>query len=651
MTLFKTITQGGQVNLHQLHMLKQVLMAGVLVALVGGGSYFAWNMSVLPSTDWRQAYERYWARFMLATTSDEKHRELTQLYVPPERVANEALPPQGISPKRRAYQRSVLSVLKDPLILRATRRVEKFAETTAYESLAVGAAALLVILGVWFVIGRGQRLAKHERGNTLVSGKILARIIRKRKKASDLRMGKLPLLKGKETSHILITGTTGSGKTNSFHILLPQIRKRRNRAIIVDVTGDYVSRYYNAKTDLILNPLDMRSLNWHPWADCHLDSHYDVLADAFIQPKGEERDPFWNAASRLVFKTALRKYAAHGNYDIEKLYAFFACESDKEFADFFVGTEAATECSTKNEKTSLSIRSVLKSHIEVLRQLDTIKRDPERNTFLKEESINPAYLKEEPCEINKGNQREKLFSIRDWVMDEKQQGWLFITARADQRKTLRPLISAWIDIAWNALMIMPENDKRRLWFVMDELAALQELPSLQMGLAEGRKYGGCLLAGFQSKPQLEEIYGRNAVESMFNLFNTKIFFRCLEPPTQEWISKVLGDKEEAEATENISFGANSMRDGVSLGRHTRQTPLVLPSELALLEDLECYVKYPGMLPSAKLKITYQPSSVINAISFFLKPEKQRLYGDNKVENLLEDVQDEETSKTIKELQG
>jgi type IV secretory pathway TraG/TraD family ATPase VirD4 len=108
-------------------------------------------------------------------------------------------------------------------------------------------------------------------------------------------------------------------------------------------------------------------------------------------------------------------------------------------------------------------------------------------------------------------------------------GWLFITARADQRQSLTPLISAWMDIAINALMVLPEDYTRRLWFILDELAALQNLPSLQRGLAEGRKYGGCFLAGFQSKPQLEEIYGRSAAETMLDLFNTKIFFRCTEP--------------------------------------------------------------------------------------------------------------------------
>lgn len=75
----------------------------------------------------------------------------------------------------------------------------------------------------------------------------------------------------------------------------------------------------------------------------------------------------------------------------------------------------------------------------------------------------------------------------------KPNSWLFITARPDQRETLRPFLSAWIDIAINALMVMYENQQCRLWFIMDELTALQKLPRLHAGPAEGRKYGECII--------------------------------------------------------------------------------------------------------------------------------------------------------------
>ncbi len=577
MEFFKTVTQGGQVHLHQLRMIKQICIAGLLVALLAGSGYFVWQCQKIPFYAWQRAYETTWAKFMLASTPDTKHKDLFQVYTP--KIG-------------KPYKRSCRSILKDPLLIKTTQQVEGYLLKAATKSLQFGGVAFFLIMALWFLLGRLQKKSEHKRGNTLVSWKCLARLLRKSGEASDLHLENLPLMKNKETSHILITGTTGSGKTNAFHIFLPQIRQRGDRAIVLDITGDFVSQYYNEKTDIILNPLDTRSETWHPWADCHLDSHYDVFAEAMIQPKDGSKDPFWDNASRAILKTALRKYAARKNTNIQKLYTFLLSSTDKEFEDFFRETEAATFAFKNNEKTTHSIRSVLSSQIEGFRQLEPTK---------------------------------EAFSIRKWVSDEKKEGFLFITARPDQREALRPLVSAWMDIALNALMILPENQGRRLWFIMDELAALQKLPRLQAGLAESRKYGGCLLVGFQSKPQLEEIYGRSASDAMLDLFNTKVFFRCTEPNTQQWISKVLGDKEEAEPQENISYGAHHMRDGVSLSRQTRQKPLVMPTELAQLMDLECYVRLPGDVPCTKVQTSYQTPPFNKKEPFQLKPERKRKY--------------------------
>ncbi|MBS0272288.1 MAG: type IV secretion system DNA-binding domain-containing protein [Proteobacteria bacterium] len=609
MPLFKTITQGGQVHIHQLRMLKQILIAGVIVSLIVGIGHFVWNSYHLPLSDWRALSQTSWAKFMIATTSAEQHSKLYQHYIPL---------------RGKPYSRRCLSILNDPFLKEITQEMEQTLKEIAFKSLEWIGWSFLALMSLWFFLGKGHKQAQHQRGNTFLIHTRLAKLLRRKGEASDLHLETLPLIKDKETSHLLLTGTTGSGKTNAFHILLPQIRRRNDRAIIVDVTGTYISRYYNEETDFILNPLDIRSESWHPWADCSLDSHYDVLATSFIPESYHSKDPFWDNASRAVFKTALRKYASQGILDINQLTTFLLSASSKEFEDFFKGTEAATFACKDNEKTTQSIRSVLSSQIEALLQLESTA---------------------EP------------FSIRDWIQHQKKltcqpklcnsEGWLFITARPDQRQTLRPLISAWVDTAINALMVLPDqvdthatrlrprqcrgewhdvNHNRRLWFVIDELASLQKLPSLQMGLAEGRKYGGCFLIGFQGKPQLEEIYGRQGAESMLDLFNTKIFFRCTEPSTQTWISKILGDKEEIEPQENISYGANSMRDGVSLSHHTRQKPLIMPTELSQLKDLEAYVKLPGDHPCTKLQMTYQTPAFSQVPAFLLKPEKKRDYG-------------------------
>ena len=105
------------------------------------------------------------------------------------------------------------------------------------------------------------------------------------------------------------------------------------------------------------------------------------------------------------------------------------------------------------------------------------------------------------------------------------------------------------------------------------------------------------LAGIQSFPQLTEEYGVHGSQTLLDLFNTKVFFRNDNPQTNQWISQVLGEKETKSIQESLSYGANTMRDGVSLSRQKKREPLVLPIEIAHLNDLECYLKLPGKLAS------------------------------------------------------
>ena len=172
------------------------------------------------------------------------------------------------------------------------------------------------------------------------------------------------------------------------------------------------------------------------------------------------------------------------------------------------------------------------------------------------------------------------FSIRKWFTANK--GWLFITAAPNQRVMLRPLITAWISIAIKALMNRSINNVHsNMWFVIDELPALQKISSLPIALAESRKYGGCVIAGMQNIHQLEEIYGHAGAALM------------------------LGEQEIIETQENLSYDANSMRDGVNMNHLERRKLLVMPSEIMNLPDLTCYVKLAGNFPITKLPMNLQ----------------------------------------------
>ncbi|HQS84874.1 MAG TPA: type IV secretion system DNA-binding domain-containing protein, partial [Alphaproteobacteria bacterium] len=312
---------------------------------------------------------------------------------------------------------------------------------------------------------------------------------------------------------------------------------------------------------------------------------------ASIVPKTSFTEPFWENAGKALLSSALKELARRGEKDTQKLYEILVRSDLTDFSNFFRHTDAATYTHTDGEKMTLSIRATLANYLQSFRLLKNV---------------------------------EAGFSIRKWVTDESNPDqWLFLSARADQRETLRPLMSGWIDSALNALMSLPpelSSSSRRLWFIIDELPALQKLPSLEIALAEGRKYGGCMLAGVQSIPQLSTTYGSTQSQALLDLFNTKIFFRNTDPNTTAWISKVLGEAETTEHIENLSYGAHTMRDGVNLAQHTHTKPLVLPTEIGALEDCEAYLKLPSAFPITKIKMTIKTRSTITTAFLLNYPE-------------------------------
>ncbi len=230
-------------------------------------------------------------------------------------------------------------------------------------SALYGAVSVMSIMGLafayWSLKGRSDKRRKHLAGSQLVSVQELIRQLKRSHKASDIVLGDLPLVKDSETQHMLITGTTGSGKTNCFHTLLPQVRAKQQRAVIVDTTGEFVDRYYRHGKDLLLNPLDERSVPWHPWAECTESYHYDELAVNLIPLSGH--DPFWVNSARTVLTETLKVYADKGINDIHRALRSLTIGSLKDLHLLIQDTKASPLVDPASEKTALSIRQWIQS--------------------------------------------------------------------------------------------------------------------------------------------------------------------------------------------------------------------------------------------------------------------------------------------------
>jgi type IV conjugative transfer system coupling protein TraD len=442
--------------------------------------------------------------------------------------------------------------------------------------------ALVFLGGILFLFYLGLT-GKRQSTDEITGGRVLnknprqvARMMRRRKQASDIKIDSLPIKKDSEIQNFAMHGTVGSGKSTLMRKFLDQCRQRGDMVIIYDKGCTFVEEYYQEGRDIILNPLDTRCANWDMWEECQTLPDLEAAATTLI-PMGSSEDPFWQGSARTIFaEGAHRLRGEKGRSYNLFLRTLLAITLDK-LREFLAGTPAANLVDGKIEKTAISIRSVLTNYVKAMRYLQGIER------------------------------RGKPFTIRQWMQnarDDGNNGWLFITSNQKHHESLKPLISMWLSIAANSLLSMGENRYRRVWFFYDEIPSLHKLPSLPFVIAEARKFGGCFALGFQSYSQLEEIYGNKFAEAMYDLLNTKYFFRSPSAAVAKFVEEDIGETVRKKFSEQTSFGADQVRDGISFGKDEERVSIVSYTDVQMLEDLECFVTLPGNYPVVRMALEF-----------------------------------------------
>lgn len=459
--------------------------------------------------------------------------------------------------------------------------------STFFKGLLIGVSSS--ILSVFFFIYifsiRGKKLTKEKfvRGGNIVSDNNLKSIIEYENSTikflpsflvnifikNPYLISNIPYPIDSEYLHTIILGSTGTGKTTAILDILDQIREKGDRAIIYDKMGTFISLYYNSNKDIILNPLDNRSKSWSIFNEIRRESDYNYLAAALIPEKKSGGDPFWVEAARKVIAAFSKKIKQENpNITNQEFVDMLLKSSYKQIARFLEETDASSLISHESEKTSLSILAVLSTYISSIKYL---------------------------------HDNNDKFSIREWIENINNDGFLFISSRGDQHDTLKPLISTWLDVAVKSLLSIEKdiNDKRKTWIIIDEVASLQQLPSLLDGLSQSRQFGGAFIVSLHSISQLKSIYGKDQTDTITSLCRNKLFFSVPDAETAEYCSENLGYKETEEIKEGISYGASEYRDGVNINFSKNMKRLVIPSEFMYMNKLQAYIKFAGDFPIAK----------------------------------------------------
>jgi type IV conjugative transfer system coupling protein TraD len=544
-------TRGGQAIVHNIRMTTQVFYQTFLAALViwiGGTIWYALEQS--------SAYER----FVIL--------KIVQAYSMGDTIPGNATPILFKTPAGQQYWTSPKGLISSGL---AHHTLASFETYMLHGAAIAGGFALAMLFWAWLYFtrtGRGLGSNQFLRGARFDTVRQVRRALWRSAKGS-FSIGGVNVPDAFEPEHILICGAPGTGKTNIIVKMLDGIRKRKRRAIVYDTAGTFVEKFYRPGIDVLLNPLDARADPWSPWVDVPRDYHYDQIAESTIPDKAG--DPFWAKAARGTLVAVMRKLARQERTLVSILLDTLLRSKLKDLAAFAAGTDAAAFISTEGERTSAGIQAELASVMRSFSYLD--------------DTVDGL-------------------SIRDWVENEKDDSWLFITVKADQLPSLRPLITMWLDIAISAIMSMAPDRNRRLYCVVDELPTLQKLPSLSDFLARARKYGGCGILGFQSYPQLEATYGIHDAAAITGYCSTWVALRANDTPTAKHVSENLGQVEQVEANEGMSYGVNDMRDGVNLSRMQVTRPLVMHTEVTNLPNLMGFLRFGRSLPVVRFEDSY-----------------------------------------------
>jgi type IV conjugative transfer system coupling protein TraD len=480
-------------------------------------------------------------------------------------------------------------------------------------SAGLGAAFICVPLTVWFVDFSKRRgtdilTERHERGAVLVTHSELAQAItshnwkahvsecRKRTPAVDpdkilaeplkdrvraglhapYRLAGVPVPWRLEQSHAMFIGTTGAGKTTELKKIVTQARERGHRCVIFDLTGTFVESFYDAETDIILNPMDRRCVPWSIFNDCDNYAEFMSAATALVPSGYSAEDDFWQKSARTLFVEMCVKMIKTGVRSNGAL-SYFLMQSDlKTIHAQLEGTIAGPMMSPAAAKMAESIRTTFIANANVFR-----------------------FLPEPPP-------GETGFSIKNWMTTEVKEGSiLFITSTHPDLVLNRPLLTLWMDLAVNALFHMGRSRDLRTWFLIDEVHALHRLPAIDHGLQTARAFGGAFVLGMHSFDKLEETYGENGATNLASLAGTKLILKTADPETSRRCSEFIGNRQVRIMDEAYSYGYNDNRDASTITPRTNVEELVMPVDISDLPSMHGFVKFPDGFPAARIRLTWK----------------------------------------------
>jgi len=312
--MISDFTRGGQIEMHRIRMLFQVFKKIVLI-------YFAIILLIF-------GFRLYFGISKIDNYKDFIVYEIAKLDCSISKNIG-YYSKSNIKPKNTILKNSYKIVNNLKYRINSLYIIKTLKNDLTY-SILIGLIIIFLVIIYLIYFGKKKVKSKNLGESKIFNIKDANNYLKKHNIRSEYRIGDLHLVKNKETSHILFTGTTGSGKSNAMCHLIQQIRDSTNHIkshiIIVDFTGEMVARYFQKEHgDKIIDPVNLESesesesktVNYDFLGDTKDQNSLSIILNALFSGSNLNKgDNFWDESAKSLFKD-LVNYCNKHNRDIE----------------------------------------------------------------------------------------------------------------------------------------------------------------------------------------------------------------------------------------------------------------------------------------------------------------------------------------------
>ena len=455
--------------------------------------------------------------------------------------------------------------------------IQRGYERQADHFSGVGVVALLVGAGAYFIAIQ------------LIDRRFARSVPAAAKNPPEIMIGDVPFPWARWISHFLLLGTTRAGKSVLLRFVVWVLRQRQIPGLILDNGGDFVSKFFNPETDIILSPLDRRSPPFSFFASLRRPEHISRLAhDVVGGGGGDTSSQYFHNKTRELFTSICQALWARGSLINGQFCE--AMSDEARLKSLMQGSEWETIIGDARSwgdvySTFTSFFSIFRS-LQPAAGLAKIALSADGETW----ECERVGVDLRQCAAN---------------MAAGRPGMIFVPYQDSDAKIMGPFLSMVFSSFCSAVMDQGEDLKRRVAMIADELGELPEIATLQAASSKGGKYGLSLFLGLQNVSQFDRIYGEHSTKIILGNCSSHVVLRLPDARSAAWAADSIGRQYKMVSSNTDSSGDHN---STSQTKREELRHRLLPNEIQHFQSLEGVLIYfgTGLVKRIRLSVRDYP---------------------------------------------